>query len=83
MARYGLRGRSIAPGMAKARSPSSPHQHVARSNIRETSISMSPPSRGMCLSNSSSSGRVTTRFEKTARNYRAVVTFGAIVLWMR
>ncbi|OCK54163.1 transposase [Bradyrhizobium sp. LMTR 3] len=33
--------------------------------------------------NSSSSGRAATRFEKTARNYRAVVTFAAIVLWMR
>jgi transposase len=27
--------------------------------------------------------RVATRFEKTARNYRAVVTLAAIVLWMR
>ncbi|MER8484630.1 IS5/IS1182 family transposase, partial [Mesorhizobium sp. M1322] len=24
-----------------------------------------------------------TRFEKTARNYRAVVTLAAIVLWLR
>ena len=27
--------------------------------------------------------RVATRFEKTARNYRAVVTLAAIILWMR
>lgn len=27
--------------------------------------------------------RVATRFEKTARNYRAVVTLAVIVLWMR
>ena len=27
--------------------------------------------------------RVATRFEKTARNYKAVVTIAAIVLWMR
>jgi transposase len=27
--------------------------------------------------------RVATRFEKTARNYRAVVTLTAIILWMR
>jgi transposase len=27
--------------------------------------------------------RVATRFEKTARNYRAVVTIAAITLWMR
>jgi putative transposase len=26
---------------------------------------------------------VATRFEKTARNYKAVVTIAAIVLWMR
>jgi transposase len=27
--------------------------------------------------------RVATRFAKTARNYRAVVTLAAIILWMR
>jgi transposase len=27
--------------------------------------------------------RVATRFEKTARNYRAVVFLAAIILWMR
>jgi putative transposase len=27
--------------------------------------------------------RVATRYEKTARNYRAVVTLAAIVLWLR
>ena len=27
--------------------------------------------------------RVATRFEKTARNYRAVVTLAAIILWLR
>jgi transposase len=27
--------------------------------------------------------RVATRFEKTARNYRAVVTLAAIILWTR
>jgi transposase len=27
--------------------------------------------------------RVATRFEKTARNYRAVITIAAIVLWLR
>jgi transposase len=27
--------------------------------------------------------RVATRFEKTARNYRAVITLAALVLWMR
>lgn len=36
-----------------------------------------------CFSNSSSSARFGTRIEKTARNYRAVVTLAAIVLWLR
>ncbi|MGC1664503.1 MAG: IS5/IS1182 family transposase, partial [Bradyrhizobium sp.] len=27
--------------------------------------------------------RMATRFEKTARNYQAVVTLAAIILWMR
>ena len=27
--------------------------------------------------------RVATRFEKTARNYLAVVTLAALILWMR
>jgi transposase len=27
--------------------------------------------------------RIATRFAKTARNYRAVVTLAAIILWMR
>jgi putative transposase len=27
--------------------------------------------------------RVATRFEKTARNHRAVVTLAPIILWMR
>ncbi len=36
-----------------------------------------------CFSNSSSSAAVATRFEKTARNYRAVLTLAAIILWMR
>ena len=28
-------------------------------------------------------GRVTTRFEKTARNYLAVITIAATILWLR
>jgi transposase len=32
---------------------------------------------------SQSSSNSATRFEKTARNYRAVVTLAAITLWMR
>ena len=36
-----------------------------------------------CFSNLKQLRRVATRFEKTARNYRAVVTLAAIVLWLR
>ena len=34
-----------------------------------------------CFSKLKQCRRVATRFEKTARNYRAVVTLAAIVLW--
>ncbi|MCC8977181.1 IS5 family transposase [Bradyrhizobium brasilense] len=36
-----------------------------------------------CFSKLKQFRRVATRFEKTARNYRAVVTLAAIVLWIR
>ncbi|NEV03367.1 transposase, partial [Bradyrhizobium sp. UFLA 03-164] len=36
-----------------------------------------------CFSKLKQFRRVAPRFEKTARNYRAVVTLAAIVLWMR
>jgi transposase len=36
-----------------------------------------------CFSKLKHFRRVATRFEKTARNYRAVVTIAAIVLWIR
>ncbi len=36
-----------------------------------------------CFSRLKQLRRVATRLEKTARNYRAVVTLAAIVLWMR
>ena len=36
-----------------------------------------------CISKLKQFRRVATRFEKTARNYLAVVTIAAIVLWMR
>ncbi|WP_139479453.1 IS5 family transposase [Bradyrhizobium ivorense] len=36
-----------------------------------------------CLSKLKQFRRVATRFEKTARNYRAVVTLAAIILWLR
>jgi transposase len=36
-----------------------------------------------CFSKLKQFRRVATGFEKTARNYRAVVTFAATILWMR
>ena len=36
-----------------------------------------------CFSKLKHFRRVATRFEKTARNYRAVVTIAAVVLWLR
>ena len=36
-----------------------------------------------CFSKLKQFRRVATRFEKTARNYRAVLTIAAIVLWLR
>ena len=36
-----------------------------------------------CFSKLKQFRRVATRFEKTARNYLAVVTLAAIVLWIR
>ena len=36
-----------------------------------------------CFSKLKQFRRVATRFEKTARNYRAVVTLAAIILWLR
>jgi transposase len=36
-----------------------------------------------CFSKLKQFRRVATRFEKTARNYHAVVTLAAIILWLR
>lgn len=36
-----------------------------------------------CFSKLKQFRRIATRFEKTAKNYRAVVTLAAIVLWLR
>ena len=36
-----------------------------------------------CFSKLKQFRRVATRYEKTARNYRAVITLAAIVLWLR
>jgi len=36
-----------------------------------------------CISRLKQFRRVATRFEKTARNYLAIVTIAAIVLWLR
>jgi transposase len=36
-----------------------------------------------CISKLKQFRRVATRFDKTARNYRAIITIAAIVLWLR
>ena len=36
-----------------------------------------------CISKLKQFRRVATRFEKTARNYLAIITIAAIVLWLR
>ncbi len=36
-----------------------------------------------CFSKLKQFRRVATRFEKTARNYRAIITLAAIILWLR
>jgi transposase len=36
-----------------------------------------------CFSKLKQFGRVATRFEKTARNYLAVITIAALALWLR
>ena len=36
-----------------------------------------------CISKLKQFRRVATRFEKTARNFQAIVTIAAIVLWLR
>jgi len=36
-----------------------------------------------CFSKLKQFRRVATRYEKTAQNYRAVITFAAIILWLR
>jgi transposase len=36
-----------------------------------------------CFSKLKQFRRVATRFEKTARNYQALITLAAIILWMR
>ena len=72
------------PSPPKARSPSSPttpsralkypldkHLYAQRHLVE------------CCFSKLKQFRRVATRFEKTARNYLAVVTLAAIVLWMR
>ena len=65
------------------RLPSSPTTRHERSNIRSTSTSMPSDISWNAASQLKQFRRVATRFEKTARNYRAVITLAAIVLWMR
>jgi transposase len=60
-----------------------PNNRHERANIQSTSISTPSVIWWSVVSQNSQFRRVATRFEKTARNYRAVVTLAAIILWMR
>jgi NAD(P)-dependent dehydrogenase (short-subunit alcohol dehydrogenase family) len=55
----------------------------ARSNIRSTSTSTPSAILSNVASQSSNSSDVSQPASKSGRNYRAVVTLAAIVLWMR
>ena len=70
---------------AKGRSPSSPTNpsRALQISARRTSLRPAPPGGVLFLKTQKQFRRVATRFEKTARNYRAVVTLAAIILWMR
>lgn len=64
------------PSPPRVRSPSSPTTRHAPSNIQRHLIEC-------CFSKLKQFRRVATRFEKTVRNYRTVVTLAAIILWLR
>jgi len=68
----------------KAPKPSSQTTPRDRSNIRSTNISThSATSIECCFSKLKQFRRVATRYEKTARNYLAIVTIAATMLWLR
>jgi transposase len=73
----------LRQAIAAKGSQSSPTTRHARSNIRSKHLYAQRHLVECCFSKLKQFRHVATRFEKTARNYRAVVTLAAIVLWMR
>ncbi len=83
--RYRLRRRSLTPshrsqGRAR-RHPNSPSR--ALKYPLDKHLDAQRHLVECCSSKLKQFRRVATRFEKTAQNYRTVVTLAAIVLWMR
>jgi transposase len=68
---------------AKAAAGRHPQQPVTRAQIPARQAPLWRHLVECCFSKLKQFRRVATRFEKTARNYRAVVTLAAIILWMR
>ena len=72
------------PSPPRGRSPSSPTSRHVRSNIPlDKHLYAQRYLVECCISKLKQFRRVATRFEKTARNYLAVVTLAAILLWLR
>ncbi|HEX9967215.1 MAG TPA: IS5 family transposase [Solirubrobacterales bacterium] len=72
---------TIAKMSAEAVIPSSPSR--SRKYPLDTHLYAQRHLVECCISKLKQFRRVATRFEKTAQNYRAVVTIAAIVLWLR
>ena len=75
---------SARPSPTKARSPSSPTTRRAPANYPlDKHLYAQRHLVECCFSKLKQFRRVATRFEKTARNYLAIITLAAIVLWLR
>ena len=83
--RHRLRRRPPAPGhRRKRRARGHPEQSLARpKHPLDKHLYAQRHLIECCFSRLKQFRRVATRFEKTARNYLAVVTLAAIVLWLR
>jgi transposase len=67
----------------RARSPSFPTTSRAQKHPLDQHLYAQRHLVECCFSKLKQFRRVATRFEKTARNYLAVITLAAIVLWLR
>ena len=71
------------PSLPRARSPSSPTTVTRAKYPLDEHLYAQRHLVEYCFSKLKQFRRVATRFENTARNYRAVVTLAAIILWIR